>query len=203
MMPGGQEAAMEEARLKTIAHRRRIRHWTHEKALGDDWIGKLETTPEIPGIAQINGVYLMSWYKDRPVVVRPPDATVAEIPYLDVDEQTAASQGQRTSEEALERWLTAAAKDRHGIRINGWYQHGCLTLAPSPTNQDVPPETRRYDLFLCATTSALDDLPEDAWARRTITRKDFVELIRTRHPEYVELIEQAHDGFLIRRAQEV
>ena len=75
-------------------------------------------------------------------------------------------------------------------------------MQATPGNTDVEPGTQRFDLFLCATAGRLDDLPEGSgWARRTITTRDMLKLIRQRYTEFDVMLIAAHEDYLMRRAK--
>ena len=66
----------------------------------------------------------------------------------------------------------------------------------------VAPGTLRYELFVCATASRLDDMAEDSeWSRRTITRRDFVQVLREGYAGVDEILDAAHDAYLIAHAK--
>ena len=58
----------------------------------------------------------------------------------------------------------------------------------------------RYDLFLYGTAGKLEDLPEgSAWSRRAITRRDFIQLIRSGYTEFEETVRDVHETYVFER----
>ena len=185
------------------ARARKLRNWKREKQLGDQWLGELVETDQVPPLDQVERVYLLTWHKDRPVVVRAEGSDLLVVPTLDVDAAAVDSAGRRRSPAAaLERWLSPIAKGEWGIRIGDWFQHSRLEMRATSDNHDYPAGTERYQLFLCATATRLDDLPEGSgWARRTVTRKDFGQLLNDRYLEYGRNLHRAHDAYILSRAR--
>ena len=198
------QAQLEQKGAEVAAARaRKLRNWKREKQLGDQWLGELVETDQVPPLDQVERVYLLTWHKDRPVVVRTEGSDLLVVPTLDVDPAAVDSAGKRRSPAAaLERWLKPIAKGEWGIRIGDWFQHSRLEMRATSDNHDYPAGTERYQLFLCATATHLDDLPEGSgWARRTITRKDFGQLLNDRYLEYGRNLHRAHDAYILSRAR--
>ena len=66
----------------------------------------------------------------------------------------------------------------------------------------VPPGTLRYELFICATASRLDDLAEESeWSRRAFTRRDFVQVLREGYAGIDGILDAAHDAYLVAQAK--
>lgn len=201
-------AEMQAAQAKVKNMMKRIRRWTLEKRLDDDaFRTRNEFTEELPPLAEIQRVYVLTWRKDgRPIVVRQGDASAAwGIPSVEREPgegAEAASSTAKAEAKAFDAWLKETAQELWGIRVRSWYQAARLHLTATSEARDVPPGTERYYLFLCATASGLDDIPEGAgWSRRAITTKEFVSLLREHYVEYDEILDQVHDGYLIRQAQ--
>ena len=199
MVGGGiNEAEMQAAQQKIAAERRRIRHFTFEKEIGDDWVGTLSETDETPPLDAVDGVYLILGYKDRMVVVRAEDESQFRIPRLHVDEAARDTSRRGGPAAQLNRWLKPVCRGQWGVHLKEWTQHTRFDLEPTPENTTVAPDTRRYELFLYGTTSRLDDLPEgSAWARRTVTRKDFNRLIQTGYTEFEETVRDVHEAYVV------
>ena len=197
---GGQDALMQQAQERALAEARRIRNWTYQKKIGDDWVGELVTTDEVPPIDQIDRVFLLTGHKDRMVVVRADGADDFEIPAVEVDDAARDGAGKGSPAKQLERWLKPVCKGQWGIRLKDWYQHSRFDMEGTPENTDFEPGTHRYSLFLCGTASKLEDLPEGSpWARRTITTRGFGQLIRLRYMEFDVNLIDAHNDYVMRR----
>lgn len=201
-------AEMQAAQAKVKNMMKRIKRWTLEKRLDDDaFRTRNEFTEELPPLSQIQRVYVLTWRKDgRPVVVRQGDASAPwGLPSVEREPggEGESSEGDGEADaKALDGWLKETARELWGIRVQSWYQAARLHLTATSEARDVPPGTERFYLFLCATASGFDDIPEDAgWSRRVITTKEFVSLLREHYVEYDEILDQVHDGYLIRQAQ--
>ena len=62
---GGNDAIMQKAQAMALAEARRIRNWTYQKEIGDDWVGELVTTDEVPPIDEIDRGFVLTGHKDR------------------------------------------------------------------------------------------------------------------------------------------
>ena len=198
-----EEALIEAGRAKATSDaRHRARSWKREKEIGDGWLGELAVSDEVPPIDQVNRIYLLAGFKDRMVVVRPQGGDLLELPALTVD--AAARDGARKGAPSnqLERWFKPICKGQWGMHLKEWYQHSRFEMRPTPENTDIDRDARRFDLFLCATATRLDDLPEGSpWARRTVTTRDMVKLIRERYTEFDVVLNAAHEDYVVRRAK--
>lgn len=196
----GNDAIMQQAQERAHADALRRRHWTYQKEMGDDWVGELITTDEVPPIDQIDRIYLVTGYKDRMVVVREAGSDQLDIPALHLDDAARDGAGKGNPAKQVERWLKPICKGQWGIRLKDWYQHSRFDMEATQENTDVEPGTHRYFLFLCVTATKLDDLPDDSpWARRTVTTRDFGKLVRQRYTEFDVSLTAAHEDYVIRR----
>jgi len=197
---GGNDAIMQKAQAMALAEARRIRNWTYQKEIGDDWVGELVTTDEVPPIDEIDRVFVLTGHKDRMIVVRADGSDDFEIPAVEVDAAARDAPRKGSPAKQLDRWLKPVSKGQWGIRIKDWYQHSRFDMEATQENPDFEAGTHRYSLFLCATASKLDDLPEGSpWARRTITTRDFGNLIRLRYMEFDTSLIDAHNDYVMRR----
>ena len=198
-----QQMAVAEAKAKLVA--KRIKHWTLEKRYGDnEYLARNEFTEELPALNQIWRLYLLTWRKDgRPLVVRQDGADqLWTIPTVEQELDTSEDAGKPATKKQMGAWLKPMAKERWGITIKNWYQAARLHLTATTHAVDVKPGSERFFLFLCANASKLDDIPADAgWARRAIETKDFVSLVREQYYEFDEILDQVHNGYLVKQAQ--
>jgi hypothetical protein len=205
MVGGGiNDAEMHAAQQKIAAERRRIRNFTYVKEIGQDWVGTLSETDETPPLDQVDGVYLILGYKDRMVVVRADGESKFRIPRLLVDEAARDTSARGGAAAQLNRWLKPVCRGQWGIHLKEWTQHTRFELEPTPENTTAPPDSRRYELFLYGSATKLDDLPEgSAWSRRTVTRKDFIQLIQAGYTEFEETVRDVHEAYVIARERAV
>lgn len=201
-VPGDVKSAI--ARVE--AEEKRKRNWLGEKMIDGEFRAHTETTEDVPALDLVTRVYAMTWRGDRPLLVRPTDASTPwEIPLLDPsaadDAATTTAAKRGATDKALGKWLKAEMRERWGIRVKDWFQHARLELEAIPEATTVEPGTLRYYLFLCVNVASLDDLPDDApWARRTIERREFGLVLRQQYQEFDEIVEAAHDAYLVRQA---
>ena len=200
--PPGEEAAFEDGRRRAMAARRRIRNFTFQKEIGDDWVGELSESAETPPLDQVDHIYLLLGYKDRMLTVRLTDEELLEIPTLTVDAAARDTSAAGGPAKQLGRWLKPVLKGQWGIHLKNWTQHGRFEMTATPENTDVEPGSMRYHLFLIGTARKLEDLPEDtAWARRAIPRRDLVKLIETRYTEFDVVLNSGHERYIIELAK--
>ena len=193
---------------ETESAQRRRRVYLQQRRLGD-WLARIEESEEVPDLDQIDSVFLLVWHKEKPLVVRKGDAFVPwELPILDRAAEPALfvddSQGpkSKSAEKRLDRWLKGVAQERWGIGVRDWYQWGFQRLTATTEAPDVAPGSERFDLFLCATASKLEELPEEGeWARRYSSTRDFNKLLRDQYLEFEMTLMEAHSSYLIRLAQ--
>lgn len=201
-----QEAkAIAKAQARADYEERRKRNWLTEKRIAGQFLAHGETTDEVPALDLIDRIYLLTWYHEKPVIVREGgEPTPWEVPMLLCD----FSLPGKNSEEAqpakqLDTWLKRTAQEQWGVRIKDWFQHARLELTATADATEVVPGTVQYYLFLCASASKLDDLPaESDWSRRTVTRKDLGQMLRQRYEEFDEILEGAHEAYVIRQAKQ-
>ncbi len=147
----------------------------------------------------------------HPAAPLPPQTTVPDAGFGPASAAADVPAGE-AARKALDQWLRRFARERWGIRLQEWYQHSRLVLtANTPASSAAPgnvvpgsavPGRVFYELILCATASRLDDLPEDSdWARRTVTTRDLNRTIHERYREIDEVLQAAHDDYLVRRAR--
>ena len=205
MQGGGiNEAEMQAAQQKIAAERRRIRHFTYEKELGADWVGTLAESDETPPLDQVDSVYLVLGYRDRMVVVRADGESQFRIPMLQVDAAARDTSPRGGPGAQLGRWLKPVCRGQWGINLKQWTQHTRFEKEATEENTTTAPGSMRYDLFLYATANKLEDLPEgSAWSRRSVTRKDFIQLIRSGYTEFEETVRDVHEAYVIERERAV
>ena len=201
MQGGGiNEAEMQAAQQKIAAERRRIRNFTYEKEMGKDWIGTLSETDETPSLDQVDGVYLILGYKDRMVVIRAEGESQFRIPMLRVDAAARDTSGRGGPGAQLGRWLKPVCRGQWGIQLKEWTQHTRFEKEATDENTTAAPGSMRYDLFLYGTAGKLDDLPEgSAWSRRSVTRKDFIQVIKWGYTEFEETVRDVHEAYVMQR----
>ena len=201
MQGGGiNEAEMQAAQQKIAAERRRIRNFTYEKEMGKDWIGTLSETDETPSLDQVDGVYLILGYKDRMVVIRAEGESQFRIPMLRVDAAARDASARGGPAAQLGRWLKPVCRGQWGIQLQEWTQHTRFEKEATDENTTAAPGSMRYDLFLYGSASKLDDLPEgSAWSRRSVTRKDFIQVIRWGYTEFEETVRDVHETYVMQR----
>ena len=205
MQGGGiNEAEMQAAQQKIAAERRRIRHFTYEKELGGEWVGRLVESDETPPLDQTDRVFLVLGYKDRMVVVRAEGDSHFLIPALGVDAAARDTSARGGPGAQLGRWLKPVCRGQWGINLKQWTQHTRFEKEATDENTTAPPGSMRYDLFLYGTAAKLEDLPEgSAWSRRAITRKDFIQLIRSGYTEFEETARDVHETYVFERERAV
>ena len=177
------------------------------KRMDERFLAVNQETAEAPPLAQVDRIYLLVWHKGKPVVVRYGEPSAPwELPVI---ERAAGADGERagkgkaaTPPEALERWLKQSAKALWGIQIGGWYQHSRLELTASALQSEVEPGSVRYWVFACATASRLGEAPAGRdVTRRAMDTRDYARLLREQYAEFDEILDAAHDGYLIRAAR--
>ena len=175
-----------------------------ETAISGQYRARNEPTNEVPPLDRVERIYLLTWLGEKAVVIRhggpgaPWEVPIAVLGGSTGGVGDAATGGAK----ALDAWIKTLAQDLWQIRVASWYQASRLELTANHDARDATPGSVRYWLFLCATASRLDALPEDAdWARRSITRRDFTKVLRNQYGEFDEILDAAHDGYLIRQAQ--
>ena len=186
--------------------------WALEKRVAGQFHGQVQGTGDVPPPDRVWQVYLMTWFKGKPVVVRQNETgEPLHIPIAERDPDApvdhSAGRGKPAdkadkADKAIDRWIRETARALWGIRVKDWFQTARLELTANADATEVEPGSVRYILFLCATASGLDDIPEDAgWSRRAVTRRDLVQIIREHHAEYDEVFDAAHDAYLIANAK--
>ena len=162
----------------------------------------------MPELDQIDRVFLLVWHKEKPLLVRKGDEFEPwRLPVLDRMAEpelfeSSPSAKSTSAEKRLERWLKGVARERWGIGVRDWYQWGFQRLTATTEAADVAPGSERFDVFLCATASKLDDLPEEGeWARRYTSTRDLNKLLRDQHLEFETTLMEVHSSYLIRQAQ--
>lgn len=192
---------VKNAIARAEAEEGRKRNWIGEKLIDGEFRALTETTDGVPPLDMVTRVYAMSWRGDRPLLVRSGDASTPwGIPLLEHDAGGDVGGRNGANDKALDKWLKAEMRQRWGIRVKDWFQHARLELTAIADATSVDPGTRRYYLFLCVNVSKLDDLPDDApWSRRTIERREFGIVLRQQYQEFDEIVEAAHDAYLVRQ----
>jgi hypothetical protein len=214
MMPTGpandgvpETPEMTKARVRAEAWENRKRNYIDEFKVPDDFRARNEVTADVPPADLVRRIYLLTWHKDRPVVVRAGDGPQPwEVPTLEREAPAGKGNGKSSAKSgtsAIDRWIKREARDQWGIRVKDWFQHSRFELVANVDATSVPPGTLRYELFVCATASRLDDLPDDSdWSRRTITRRDFVQILREGYAGIDEILDAAHDAYLVAQAKQ-
>ena len=180
-----------------------------ETAISGQFRARNESTDAVPPLDRVERIYLLTWLRDKAVVIRhgapgaPWEIPVAVLGGGTADVgDTAPPAPAKGGAKDLDTWIKHLTSDLWQIRIRSWYQASRLALTANHDAQDATPGSVRYWLFLCATASHLDDLPDDAdWARRSIIRREFTQLLRSHYAEFNDILNAAHDGYLIRQAQ--
>ena len=214
MMPGAGPAndgvpetpEMAKARVRAEAWEFRKRNYIDEFKVPGDFRARHEVTSNVPPADLVTRVYLLTWHKDRPVVVRQGDRSEPwQIPTLEREAPAGEGNGKgstKSGASAIDRWIKSEARKQWGIRVKDWFQHGRFELVANVDATSIAPGTLRYELFVCATASRLDDQPDDSeWSRRTITRRDFVQLLRESYAGIDEILDAAHDAYLVTQAK--
>lgn len=200
--------AMAKARVRAEAWEFRKRNYIDEFRVADDFRARNEVTADVPPADLVTRVYLMTWHKDRPVVVRQGDSSEPwQIPTMERDAPAGEGNGDgkgttKSNAKAIDRWIKSEAREQWGIRVKDWFQHSRFELVANIDATSVAPGTLRYELFVCATASGLDDQPDaSAWSRRTITRRDYVQLLREDYAGLDDILDAAHDAYLVAQAK--
>lgn len=190
----------------------RVPVWGKENRLADEFISRNEETDALPPLHLLETVYLLTWRDGRPLFVRQGDESAPwNIPtvtrdFSDPAEGEAHGEKQGTdspSQKQIDRWLKRTAKDLWGIQIKDWFQNSRLRLTAMEQAMTVEPGSVRYHSVICASASGLADLPSDATlSRRLFATRDLVRVIREQHHELVEILEAAHESYLVRQAQQ-
>ena len=183
-------------------------HYQKEKRIGSEYISRFEESADVPALELVDSVHVLTWHRDKPVVVREGDEWAPwRIPIVERAETPEAFEKQtkgraKSAEKQVERWLKRLARERWGIVVKDWYQFGRQHLTATTQAEKAEPGSERFHLFLCATTSKLAPVPEDAkWSRRYITGRDLNKLVRTEHLEFERVLLEAHSSYLVRQAQ--
>ncbi len=163
-------------------------------------------TSDVPPADLVDRIYLLTWHKDRPLVVRQGDRSAPwQIPTMEREAPAGEGNGKGSTKDgtsAINRWIKSAAREQWGVRVKDWFQHSRFELVANIDATTVAPGTLRYELFVCATASRLDDLADDSeWSRRAITRRDFVQLLREGYAGVDEILDAAHDAYLVAQAK--
>lgn len=179
-----------------------------ELLIGKEFIAHREESAETPEIDLVEGVYLLVFQRDKPLVIREGDLTapwdIVVFRRAEAPEQWPApgvAGKAETPGRRMDKWLKAIVRERWGIQIKEWYQHGRVRLTATEQAKSAPPGSERYQLFLCATAGSVAPVPETAgWGRRAITGRELNVILRDRHQWSEEMLVAAHSSYLVRQS---
>ena len=198
--------AQAKARVRAEAWEFRKRNYIDEFRVREEFRARNEVTSDVPPADLVDRIYLLTWHKDRPVVVRQGDSSAPwQIPTMERAAPAGEGNGKGSTKDgasAINRWIKSEARAQWGVRVKDWFQHSRFELVANVDATSVAPGTLRYELFVCATASRVDDLAEGSeWSRRTITRRDFVQVLREGYAGVDEILDAAHDAYLVAQAK--